>query len=103
MVIYDGAVNVCMSSKGRCAKRVESMGTQKIRIYCYLLVSFVRIDKETLGTGTAGLGVTTLCRRATFKKWRAWCGSALPMPKTTVLVCGGRKNQVVIAGGEWSA
>jgi len=45
-MINDGAVSVCMSSRGRCAKRVESMGTQKIRIYCYLLVSFVRIDKR---------------------------------------------------------
>jgi hypothetical protein len=48
VAIYDGAVSVCVSSRGRCANRVESMGTQKIRIYCYLLVSFVRIDKETL-------------------------------------------------------
>jgi len=58
--------------------------------------------------GTAGLGVTTLCRRSALQKWRAWCGNVTSLPKTAVLVCGGRKNQVVCstsltAGGEWSA
>jgi len=46
-------------------------------------------------TGTAGLEVTTLCRRATLKKWRAWCGNVSSLPETAVLVCGGRKSQVV--------